>query len=287
MELFGGRIFIPHLPVITRKNAFCQSIMNTEKGYASLMEAYNQDLKEKSRSKEELDTKLKWVLDRADAYAEACKVKRDDVLKAWETKRNYWWLNFYQDCNQPDPARMKGTPVVLFEDWMKEGIRLYGPNMLDWRFKCPMCGHVQSLQDFHDVGIEPDNGITCCASRFNLGGNKTCKWTTGGLLRIGGVYVIRPDFVPVLAFAFADTEPMKDRIKVGDAVRIYQRVNHPEARIGEVKEIEDNNCKVIFATIDVLTGKTTIETRLVSPEILAVDRAANEKLHNDGGGIVL
>ena len=34
------------------------------------MEAYNQDLKEKSRSKEELDSKLKWVLDRANAYAD-------------------------------------------------------------------------------------------------------------------------------------------------------------------------------------------------------------------------
>lgn len=245
------------------------------------MEAYNQDLKEGLRSKEELDSKLKWVLDRADAYADACKVKRDDVLKAWETKRNYWWLNFYQDCNQPDPARMKGTPVVLYADWLKEGSRLYGPDMLDWRLKCPACGHIQTLREFKDAGVDEENAFTCCASRFNLGSNKTCKWTTGGLLRIGGVYVVRPDFVPVLAFAFADTEPMKDRIKVGDAVRIYQGVNNPEARIGEVKEInEDGTCKVLFATIDILTGKTTIETRLVSLNLLAVDKETNEKLAN-------
>lgn len=243
------------------------------------MEAYNQDLKGGSRSKEELDLKLEWVLSRATAYAEVCGVERDDVLKAWEAKRDYWWINFYQDCNQPDPARMKGTPVVLYADWLKKGSRLYGPDMLDWRLKCPACGHVQTVREFKEAGIDEDNAFTCCASRFNLGGSKTCKWTTGGLLRIGGVYVIRPDFVPVLAFSFADTEPMKDRIKVGDAVRIYQGVNHPETRIGEVKEInEDGTCKVLFVTIDIPTGKTTIETRLVSPKLLAVDKEANEKL---------
>ena len=260
--------------------------MATQKGYASLMEAYTNDLNERSRTKEELDAKLQWILDRASAYASACNCTRDDVLKAWETKRNYWWINFYQDCNQPDPARMKGTPIVLYANWLKEGTRLYGPDMLDWRLKCPACGHVQTLREFRDAGVEEERAFTCCASRFGFGGRPDCKWTTGGLLRIGGVYVIRPDFVPILAFAFADTEPLKDRIKVGDAVRIYGAVNKPGSQVGEVKEIlPDGSAKVTFATIDLLTGKTRVETHLVSLTLLAVDREANEKLHN-GGGVI-
>ena len=261
--------------------------METEKGYTSLMEAYNHDINEKWRSKEELDNKLQWVLSRADAYAALCGTTRDEVLKAWESRRDYWWLNFYQDCNQPDPERMKGTPVMLYADWMNKGIRLYGPDMLDWSFKCPACGHIQTLREFKDAGVDEEHAFTCCASRFGLGGSTTCKWTTGGLLRFGGVYVIRPDFVPVLAFAFADEQPIKDRIKVGDAVRIYHGVNQPDKRLGEVKEVmPEGSVRIVFADIEITSGKTTIETRLVSPELVAVDRKATEKLKNGGGVII-
>lgn len=253
--------------------------MATEKGYASLMEAYEHDLREKWRSKDELDRKLKWVLDRADAYASVCKSTREEVLKVWETKRNYWWLNYYQDCNQPDPARMQGTPVILYADWLAKGARLYGPNMLDWRFKCPCCGHIQSLRDFKDAGVEEEKAITCCASRFGLGGRSDCKWTTSGLFRIGGCYVIRPDFVPVLAFAFADEKPLEDRIKVGDAVRIYDSINIYGKSIGEVKEIlPDGAIKISFASIDMTTGKATVAIRTEKPERIAVDKEVNEKL---------
>ncbi len=132
--------------------------------------------------------------------------------------------------------------------------------------------------------MNEDNAFTCCASRFGLGGRPDCKWTTGGLFRIGGVCVIRPDFVPVLAFAFADTEPLKDRIRTGDAVRVYRHVNRPEQRIGEVRAAgPDGSFQVTFATIDIQTGETTVETLSVPPEALAVDRDANERLRHGGG----
>ncbi len=260
--------------------------METEKGYASLIEAYNKDLTEGSRKKEELDAHLGWVLSRAEAYATLCGTTRDGVLKGWERHRTYWWLNYYQECNQPDPTRSGGTPVVLHADWLKEGMRLYGPNMLDWRLKCPMCGHEQTLRQFKDGGIDAERAITCCASRFRLGGRRDCKWTTGGLLPIGGAYIVRSDCVPVLAFAFADAEPLKERIKVGDAVRIYHGVNKPESRIGEVKEIAGDGTYVVkYVTIDIATGRTTVETRRVVPDLLAVDADANWRLQH-GGGVI-
>lgn len=34
------------------------------------------------------------------------------------------------------------------EEWKAEATRRFGPDMLKWRFRCPMCGHVASVQDF-------------------------------------------------------------------------------------------------------------------------------------------
>ncbi|GEM_PF-966013 len=185
-----------------------------KKGYDSLMAAYQKDMDYvksigetyRNNRMKGLDERLKWVLDMAQKYADWCGTTRDAVLEAWEKKRSYSWDNFYQPCNQPDPEKFKGTPVMLYADWKAMGEKLYGPDMLDWKFKCPQCGHIHSVREYKDAGIDEELAFTCCASRFGLGGNPTCKWTTGGLLRIGGVYVVRPDFVPVLAFAFADEE---------------------------------------------------------------------------------
>ena len=168
-----------------------------KKGYDSLMDAY---------AKSKNDEKLQWVLNMAQKYADWCGTTRDAVLEAWEKSRSYSWENFYQPCNQPDPEKMQGTPVMLYADWRAKGTRLYGPDMTDWKFKCPSCGHVHSVREFKDAGVDEELAFTCCSSRFGLGGRPDCKWTTGGLFRIGGVYVVRPDFVPVLAFDFADEE---------------------------------------------------------------------------------
>ena len=43
--------------------------------------------------------KFKWVIDRAKAYGEATGLNWEDVLDGWETDRNYWYMNYYQDCN--------------------------------------------------------------------------------------------------------------------------------------------------------------------------------------------
>lgn len=178
-----------------------------KKGYESLMADYQRSVTEDNGwSEEECKKSLDWVLARAQKYADWCGVTRDEVLEGWEKTRTYCWRNFYQECNQPDPEKMKGTPVMLYKDWVAKGERLYGKDWMNWKFKCPTCGHVQSLGEFKNAGVDPNYAIMCCASRFNLGGRKDCKWTTGGLLAIGGVYVVRPDFKIILAFAFADEE---------------------------------------------------------------------------------
>lgn len=52
------------------------------------------------------------------------------------------------------------------DEWKAEATRRFGPDMLKWRFRCPMCGHVASVQDFKDAGAKSPN----CAYQECLGG---------------------------------------------------------------------------------------------------------------------
>ena len=70
-------------------------------GYMSLKEAMTEDIRKNWRSKKESYFKFTWVIARAKHYAHCLNKPIEDVLNAWETGRNYWWLNYYQDCNQP------------------------------------------------------------------------------------------------------------------------------------------------------------------------------------------
>lgn len=74
----------------------CQS-----KGYNSLKAAYIHDVQKEWRSKAELLKKFYWVIGRAKHYAHHTGKDIDSVLGEWENERTYWWLNYYQDCNQP------------------------------------------------------------------------------------------------------------------------------------------------------------------------------------------
>lgn len=45
--------------------------------------------------------KFKWVIDRAKQYGEKLGVPWAQVLDSWEADRTYWYMNYYQECNQP------------------------------------------------------------------------------------------------------------------------------------------------------------------------------------------
>ena len=79
----------------------------TTKGYQSLKAAYISDVQEATkdshpmRKKEELLRHFQWVINRAKHYAHHTGEPMQVILKRWEEKRSYWWLNYYQDCSQP------------------------------------------------------------------------------------------------------------------------------------------------------------------------------------------
>ena len=81
-------------------------------GYKSLKAAYIHDVQESERyrarlgrkpmrEKEEFLRKFKWVIGRAMYYAHKYNRPIEAILWSWESDRNYWWLNYYQEGRQP------------------------------------------------------------------------------------------------------------------------------------------------------------------------------------------
>ena len=76
-------------------------------GYKSLKAAYIRDVHEAGqrsspmRDKQEFLRHFNWVINRAKHYAVRTDTTVEEVLDGWEEKRSYWWLNYYQECNQP------------------------------------------------------------------------------------------------------------------------------------------------------------------------------------------
>ena len=76
--------------------------ISQSKGYKSLKAAYVNDVQtSSSRSKTELLKHFYWVINRAKHYAYIHQCPLEVILSRWEQERSYWWLNYYQDTNQP------------------------------------------------------------------------------------------------------------------------------------------------------------------------------------------
>lgn len=71
-----------------------------------------------------------------------------------------------------------------FETWKKEGQQKYGTDSLQWKIKCPACGHVQTPNDFVTLSLEKDLALTTCLGRHKKGVG--CDWAAGGLLKTLG-----------------------------------------------------------------------------------------------------
>ncbi len=72
--------------------------------------------------------KFEWIIDRAKHYAEKLSLPWEDVLNSWEEKRDYWYMNYYQDCNQPE---IKGDKVRFDAEW-GEASATYETPPHDW-----------------------------------------------------------------------------------------------------------------------------------------------------------
>jgi hypothetical protein len=134
--------------------------------------------------------KYKWTLDRAEQYANFLGCTKEEVLEAWENQRSYWYMNFYQDGNQPE-LKGEGVKVVKIEAWLQDLSEKFGKDPKGWKFICPACKSIQCGQDFIDAGIEDFNGkvYSNCIGRYVKG--KGCDWSLGGLLKMHNKVVVK------------------------------------------------------------------------------------------------
>jgi hypothetical protein len=103
--------------------------------------------------------KFKWVTDRAAHYAEKTGILPEEILNAWEEKRDYWYMNYYQDGNQPkieaDKVRVFTTTAELLE------------SIGEKQFRCPACDGIST------------NPYKCTSGKETNG--KVCDWKVYGL----------------------------------------------------------------------------------------------------------
>lgn len=132
--------------------------------------------------------KYKWVIERAKHYAEKTGKTVEEVVKIWETDRTYWYMNYYQDANQP---LLNSESIINYEDWISELKIRFGEDSKKWAFKCSSCGNIQTAQDFIDNGLgeHKDNVYFNCIGRYIK--SKGCDWSLGGLLKINKVSIIK------------------------------------------------------------------------------------------------
>lgn len=101
------------------------------------------------------------------------------------------------------------------KEWLDEGKKIFGEDFKQWKFKCPACGRVSSIQDFLDAGADANDAYQECIGRVNGKGNKDgkdegfgCNWVAYGFFgTLGkGRTVINDNGKEIEVFEFATKE---------------------------------------------------------------------------------
>jgi hypothetical protein len=107
-------------------------------------------------------SKFNWVIERANHYSEKTGIPASKILDAWEERRNYWYMNYYQDSRQPlikaDNVRVFGTKDEL------------GKSIGKHEFRCPSCGGVSKSYQTCDTGLPMESGKPCDWKSYGLFG---------------------------------------------------------------------------------------------------------------------
>lgn len=144
-----------------------ETLLNCD-GYQKLLEAVRRD-ENKSPGFHNYRGKLEWVVDRANHYAEKTGLSAEQILDAWEQRRSYWYMNFYQESSQP---KIEGDKVRVF-DTVEELHASIGTS----GFRCPHCKQVSKSPYACDSGFVTERD------------KKPCDWKVYGLLDLGSVTV--------------------------------------------------------------------------------------------------
>lgn len=103
--------------------------------------------------------RFRWVIGRATHYSCKTGISVAELLNTWESDRSYWYMNYYQDGNQPKLNRSDIYMLDTLDDFKK---------ILDAKeFRCPACGGISTDPQRCDSG--------------KITHNKVCDWKSYGL----------------------------------------------------------------------------------------------------------
>lgn len=146
-----------------------QELVNCE-GYKKLKHdvlydyAKDDDYQNGKRSFHNYAETFEFAINKAMHYAEKTEIKASDILDSWERDRSYWYMNYYQEANQPE---IKTENVRVFEndEEFKKSVGKSG-------FRCPCCKGIST------------NPVECNTHILISDGNKKkkeCDWKAYGL----------------------------------------------------------------------------------------------------------
>ena len=151
---------------MTREELLAQVPDNVQEsdGFIKLLGAADCD-ENKSPGFHDYYQKVMWVIDRAIHYADKTGLTVTQLINAWEIQRTYWYMNFYQDSNQPE---LTGDRIRVF-DTLKEAVGSFGTK----GFRCPACDGVSSDAYACDSGLplEMNDGNPCNWKVYGLFGD--------------------------------------------------------------------------------------------------------------------
>jgi hypothetical protein len=136
--------------------------LEDSQGYKSLLAAVQRDV---DSGDNRAMPHFAWIIARIHHYADKTGVDAGELLTKWESKRSYWYMNFYQDANQPkldDSVRVFQTLDELMRSLEGMG------------FRCPNCKGESSNPYQCNSGLKV---------KLINGGKEpeTCNWKSYGL----------------------------------------------------------------------------------------------------------
>jgi len=120
----------------------------------------------------------------------------------------------------PTQARLDIIPharSLTLAEFIAEGERLFGPDRMKWRWRCPVCKHVATTAEYKAAGA-PEGAVGfACIGRY-VGAKRTmsqpgepgpCDYTGGGLFKLNPVHIT--DHPGYAFFEFAPYEEGEER----------------------------------------------------------------------------
>ena len=103
--------------------------------------------------------------------------------------------------------------IIEKSQWMKEGTELFGHDMYSWKFVCPVCGNIASVEEyrqFKDKGATPSSAYQECIGRYTEGRSafhdnegKPCDYAAYGLFGMCRTEVVDNSGNKIAVFEFA------------------------------------------------------------------------------------